>query len=422
MVQSLKILLADDEDAVHKTLGYYLTDQGHHLDMVFDGISALNLLEFGDYDIAIVDIRMPGIDGLSLLAKIQELRSDMPVAIITGHGNMEIAIEALRLGAADFIQKPVKLLELDAVIEKCFRIRRLLVQRRENLESLQKARDTLELRVEERTTELLKANGKLQLEIAERLKVEDALRKSETRYRELFETSYDGIAIIDMQGRFMDCNRAYLDLLGYSTTRELSSLTHSELTPSEYHEMESKLIKEQALSWGFCHEYEKEYIHKTGKRIPISQRLWVRYGDNKEPIGMWVIARDITEHKQIEVLMYKSEEMYRSLIENLSYVIYILDPLGYITYISSAIENASGYTPKELIGRHFSQLIYSSDLYNVISNQETVLRGESALYEARMVDRFNQIHQVNISNRPLMGEGQITGIIGIISEMNMQNN
>jgi len=80
------------------------------------------------------------------------------------------------------------------------------------------------------------------LEITERKRTKEALRKSEKQYRGLFETSVDGIAVIDMEGYYLDCNPAYLDLLGYDGIDDLRSRSYEEVTPPEYHEFEIKVI------------------------------------------------------------------------------------------------------------------------------------------------------------------------------------
>lgn len=142
--RSLHILLVDDEQIVHQTLGPYLRDSGHQVDDADEGVKALQLLETNDYDLALLDIKMPGINGLSVLSKIGEIRPELSVVIITGHGNMEMVIQALRLGAVDFLPKPVKLLELDAVLEKSSRIRHLRQgQRRlkETIKGIQSSED-----------------------------------------------------------------------------------------------------------------------------------------------------------------------------------------------------------------------------------------------------------------------------------------
>ncbi len=136
MEGSLRILLADDEDSVRETISGYLRELGQQVDDVSDGIAALKSMEAVDYDLGLVDVRMPGMDGFTLLKKVQEIRPELSFVIITGHGSMEMAIQALRMGAADFLTKPVKLLELDAVLEKAMRIRELRQDRRHLRETI----------------------------------------------------------------------------------------------------------------------------------------------------------------------------------------------------------------------------------------------------------------------------------------------
>lgn len=126
---SSRILLVDDEDIIHRSIGYYLSDAGYDINSAYDGMAALKSIEANNYDLVMIDIRMPGMDGISLLSKIQEIRPVMPVVIITGYATMETVIQALRLGAADFLIKPIKLLELEAVIEKCLNLRALRQER-----------------------------------------------------------------------------------------------------------------------------------------------------------------------------------------------------------------------------------------------------------------------------------------------------
>jgi DNA-binding NtrC family response regulator len=119
MREFLHILLVDDEKVVHQTLCSYLEDLGHKVISAYDGYTALEILKQHPFHLALVDIRMPGMDGMTLLEKIPEVRPEMPIVMISGHGSMESVVQALRLGAADFLTKPVKLLELDTILEKC---------------------------------------------------------------------------------------------------------------------------------------------------------------------------------------------------------------------------------------------------------------------------------------------------------------
>ena len=136
MESSLKILLVDDEEIVHQTIAGYLRDLGHQVDDAYDGLAALEFIKAEDYDIAFVDIRMPGMDGLSLLARIREVSPDISVVIVTGNANMDTVIQALRLDADDFLLKPVELLRLDAVLEKSTRINALRQDKRRLRETI----------------------------------------------------------------------------------------------------------------------------------------------------------------------------------------------------------------------------------------------------------------------------------------------
>lgn len=132
----LHVLLADDEEVVRSTIGDYLRRVGHCVEEAEDGQAAVEALEARDYDVALVDLRMPRLDGLAVLARAQKARPEMPVVMITGHGTMETVIETLRLGAADFLTKPIRLLELDAVLEKCIHIRALREDKRHLRETI----------------------------------------------------------------------------------------------------------------------------------------------------------------------------------------------------------------------------------------------------------------------------------------------
>jgi DNA-binding NtrC family response regulator len=150
METTLRILIVDDEEIIHTTLGGYLRDVGHLVDSAHDGLKALDLIEAQEYDLALVDIRMPRMDGLTLLEKVQQIRPDLAVIFITAHGTIDIVVQALRLGAADFLSKPVKFLELDAVIEKAVRLRKLRQGQRHLRETIRGLQTAETLRTDNR--------------------------------------------------------------------------------------------------------------------------------------------------------------------------------------------------------------------------------------------------------------------------------
>jgi DNA-binding NtrC family response regulator len=130
----------DDDETIQNSLSRYLIKSGHSVEKAHDGSKGLAMIEQNDYDLALIDMQMPGMDGMSVVSKAREIRPELPAVIITGHGSMDLAIQALRKGAADFLTKPIKFLELDAVIEKAARIRELYLKEnrlRQNIARIQ---------------------------------------------------------------------------------------------------------------------------------------------------------------------------------------------------------------------------------------------------------------------------------------------
>ena len=118
-----RILVADDEESMRWVLSKALKRKGFEVDLAPDGRQALELVKDNCYDLAILDIKMPGINGLDLLDKIRELKSDLLVVIMTAEASMKNAVEAMKRGAYDYITKPFDLDVIDAIIEKVTRAR-----------------------------------------------------------------------------------------------------------------------------------------------------------------------------------------------------------------------------------------------------------------------------------------------------------
>ena len=101
-----EILIIDDEKAIRKTLSEILSFEGYKLDEAADGEEGLKRFKDKSYDLVLCDIKMPKIDGIEFLQKAGEVNPDIPIIMISGHGNIETAVEAVKKGAYDFISKP----------------------------------------------------------------------------------------------------------------------------------------------------------------------------------------------------------------------------------------------------------------------------------------------------------------------------
>ena len=124
------ILVVDDEPGVRSALSGVLRDEGYQVDAVESGEACLDRLTRAAYDVVLLDVWLPGADGLSTLARIRERQLDVPVVMISGHGNIESAVHAIKLGAFDFIEKPLSLEKTMLVVRNALRQRRLEVENR----------------------------------------------------------------------------------------------------------------------------------------------------------------------------------------------------------------------------------------------------------------------------------------------------
>ena len=176
-------------------------------------------------------------------------------------------------------------------------------------------------------TALLEEIGTRLKIIIEEGKAQKKVKESEEKYRMLFESSTDGIASVDMDGRIIDVNNVFLKMLGYSK-EELLRLNFRDITPQKWHEMEDNLIASQLSGASDSVIYEKEYIKKDGTILPINARIWIIKDTQGDPVRRWGIARDITDRKKKEkeifdLALFPSEDPYPVLRVNRTGIIYI---------------------------------------------------------------------------------------------------
>ena len=105
----MKVLIVDDERAIRNSLGEILGDEGYEVDTAEDGAVALQKVEKEKFDVIFCDIKMPGMDGIEVLGKLTEMGIDAAVVMISGHADIDTAVECIKRGAFDFVQKPLDL-------------------------------------------------------------------------------------------------------------------------------------------------------------------------------------------------------------------------------------------------------------------------------------------------------------------------
>lgn len=145
-----RLLLVDDEEGIRTVLGLLLQDMGYNVTLAASGAQALDALAQNAMPLVLSDIKMPGMDGLQLLAAIRTAHPFTETIMLTGHGDMELAVACLRLGAADFLTKPVGDDALAVALQRALERRALRL-------AVKKHTEELEALVERRTRDLVEA-------------------------------------------------------------------------------------------------------------------------------------------------------------------------------------------------------------------------------------------------------------------------
>lgn len=253
-----RILIVDDESDIALILRLHLEDAGYVTTRARDGIEALELLATGSYSLMLLDIRMPRMDGMQVLRQTCERYPALPVIMMTAHGSEPIAVEAMKLGAADYIAKPFGSEELLKSVQQVLTLART---RQENL--------ILQQRVEE-----------------ERQKTEAIL-----------QGMADLLVAVDREGLVITLNRRAMELLGVSREeaigRPLSELIRTDI-PVEQLPCQTVLRSgETCLDVPFT-------LHSVRGDIPMLSSGTVLYGKHGEVAGSVAIARDISALKALE--------------------------------------------------------------------------------------------------------------------------
>jgi PAS domain S-box-containing protein len=347
---SKRILIVDDNPRILETLSDILEEEDYQIDPVDGGMKAVEKIRSGEYPVALVDIKLPDISGLEVLKHLRKVSPETIVVMISGHGTIEHAIQALKEGAHDYITKPLDLNEVKAGLEKAFEYHHLAERKRKLEQENKEARDYLQ---------------------------------------QILMSSADMIMTTNLEARIVEINRAGEEMLGYKR-EELIGRPVEELYP-DYEERRTLL--ERVKKEGSVRNYETRLRKKDGEAIDISLTLSLLQDGNGEVIGTVGVSKDIRERK-------KAEEEERKLRQQLSQseklaeigktvvdiVHEISNPLNAVMSMAEAIRDE---TDPQTVREHAREIVKYIDMASAIMLNLTSYSRSARIGEYTGVD----VHQ-----------------------------
>jgi PAS domain S-box-containing protein len=274
-----KILLIDDETDILRVLSLSLKADGYEVLTATDGEEGLAIFDKEQPDIILTDIKMPGMDGIEVLREIKQRSDESEVIIITGHGDIDTAIEALQFGASDFINKPVR--------DKALAV------------SLQRARERLEVKqqLKEYTLDL-----ESKVDIATR-----ELRRQSNFQIKLIRSSNDGIVAANQDLRIVIFNPGAENIFGYTQQEVINRMALSDLLPPElaesFHRAMAAENSIKEFSW-----QDTTIASCRGEQIPVRFSGTI-LTEKSRKMGAVAFFQDMREIRRLQQELVQSERL-----------------------------------------------------------------------------------------------------------------
>jgi PAS domain S-box-containing protein len=357
-----KILIVDDEAAIRKVISQKLERDGYECVLAADGEEALEKVCSHDFDLVLLDIRMPGLSGIEVLPQMTFERPDICVVMSTAVDDTQTTAQAMNLGAYDYVLKPFDLEDLATRIETAL----------------------------------------------ERRKVElDKRARAARHFSALVENIADSVFEFK-RGTIAWCNRKAEEMLGYG---------HGELIGKEVEALLPGVARQIESAGGAGERLRGTTTLETKDGSVLHIEYSVSPIDGKETAEVVAVLRDITERKEAEEQLRVAEEKYRTIFENSAVAITMADENERVVLWNGYAEALLGMSANDLEASPVSSL-YPDDEWQKIRSQNVRQKGMQHHIETRMLKGNEGTIDVDLSVSVLKGPGgEVTGSIAVISDI-----
>ena len=428
MNEPIRLLTIDDEESIRRSIRAFFEDEGYEVSEAGEGAFGLDLFCEIKPNVVLVDLRMPGMTGLELIAHLHREAPETPVVVLSGTGVLNDAVEAIRSGAWDYVQKPIADMHalehvIDAVLERA-RLR----------EENNRYRLNLEKEVAQRTRELTAINERLRAVTEAAKSIATCTGLQETAHLLLKEFSrqlsaYGGSIYLAEENQLV-----LQDTLdpGHAPTFNAMPLNPNSSTGKALAQRAPLLIKDISTDKTIAPSGWSGYKNRSFVVFPLTDHVGDPLGcislhDKQSPpfteqdreIGSLLASYGGEALKTAQAVdaLRQSEKRYRDLVENLDEAIWSVDTTGRILFINTASEKMAGYKPEEVTGRFFFDFFLEPELSRIKTNFLRVLAGESFVEEYSIRKRNGEQSWIHISSRPIYKGDQIVGVQGICTDV-----
>jgi len=330
------ILVVDDDEGIRKSLGLIIRRKNYRVETAGTGQEALQKAWGKDIKVALVDLKLPDMEGINLITPLKEMHPELAVIVITGFASIETAIQALNKGASAYITKPLNMDELCAKVEETLEKQRLLVENRKLLRELQR-------------------------ELEERSRVERALRQERDMAQKYLNIAGVILVVINRDQTVSLINRKGCDILGYGEEEIIGKNWIDNFIPErERDSVKTTFAKLMSGEIEAVEYFENLLLTKSGEEKIITWHNVVLRDESGNITGTLSSGDDITGRKMAEKALRESEEHYSALIRNLTDAVLLFKD-GVITWCNDKVEEIYGYSKEELLGKQAS-FFYPNDI------------------------------------------------------------
>lgn len=299
-----------------------------------DGPTGIELAKQLNPDVIVLDIFMPIMDGYTVCAALkQDLElKDIPVLFMTAmKETRENRLRAMEAGAEGFLTKPIDNVELASMLHAMLKIRMSNLQQKAEKKKLEALVD--------------KQTAYLHCQLDERIQIQEKLKKSEERYKAFFEDDLTGDFLSTADGHLIDCNPAYLKMLGFLKKEDALKYDLGNLYPNR--DDRDNLLKQVAIK-GKLEDFEYTMVDVNGNLMYVISNLIGVFNDQRE---LTAIKGYIFNNTQRKIAENELRKLSRAIEQNSSSIV-ITDAQAHIEYVNPKFTQLTGYTLEEVLGNN----------------------------------------------------------------------